>query len=120
LSPLGAEELTVGEIQEVIFQEVVRECIVEDGMFCIEPFSVEDIAIAQYVPKGLGMDGGPLFEQVEVFFPWAACEVMATALQPQVSAGVKADGGVGTVYFFFDDVVTNTVSSRTTLVKMLQ
>jgi hypothetical protein len=52
------------------------------------------------------MDGGPLFEQVEVFFPWAAREVMATALQPQVSAGVKADGSVGTVYFFFDDDMT--------------
>jgi hypothetical protein len=30
---------------------------------------------------------------------------MATALQPQVSAGVEADGGVCAVYFFFDDEV---------------
>jgi hypothetical protein len=31
---------------------------------------------------------------------------MATALQPQVIAGVEADGGVGSVYFFFDDDMT--------------
>jgi hypothetical protein len=58
-----------------------------------------NMMIAQYVPKGLGMDGCPLFEEVEVSFPWAACEVMATALQPQVTARVEADGGVCAVYF---------------------
>jgi hypothetical protein len=37
---------------------------------------------------------------------------ITSALQPQVSAGVEADGGVCTVYFFFDDEVAAGVSSR--------
>jgi hypothetical protein len=101
----GGEEGVGGLVEDVEFAEVVRECVVEDGVFGVEPFAVDDVPVVDAVVQGVLDGGGPGFQRSELAFAGAAGEVVAAALELEGAVGGEAEAGVGSVEFSLHDEV---------------
>ena len=102
MPPVGGEKLAAFPVQHIELHKIVGQRIVENAVLGVHPLAVHHVAAAQHLPESLPVDARPLLEQLVVLLPVAAGQVMAPALEQQLARGIKGQGRVGPVDFFFD------------------